>query len=181
MKHFTPELILMGQSNDIDVLGEQERLWEQAGEGYVAYLDSVRPFFPSGLKQIDDSYYLHDAIIRGMGRRGQFFVIILQLDTPPQSILTFKYDLVEDPIIVKDSLPETVCGIGSAVDWQYDEIEMVPGTPPTWRQSILMSNGWELTLHFRDVQSEEVQAVLPSPRNAEPMGVSFVAHAAQGL
>jgi hypothetical protein len=51
------------------------------------------------------------------------------------------------------------------VDWLYDEIEKVDGRPPTWRQSILLSNGWEVTLHFRDVKVEEVQAILPVPRN----------------
>jgi hypothetical protein len=178
MKYFTPELIVMGQTLDDHVLNEQERLWEGAGEQYIAYLDSVRPQFTAGLRQIDDSYYLHDAVIRAMGRRGGCFVIILQLDTPPQSILTFTFDLVEDPTIVKDALPAELCGTGTAAEWQYDEIEMVPGNPPTWRQSILLSNGWEVTLHFRDVQIQEVQAVLPMPRNADAAGVSFVIHPA---
>ena len=51
------------------------------------------------------------------------------------------------------------------MDWQYDEIEMVEGEPPTWRQSILLSNGWEVTLPFRDVRVEEAEALLPPPRN----------------
>jgi hypothetical protein len=174
MKYFIPELIVMGQSNDDHVLTEQDRLWEQAGDRYVAYLDGVRPHFPPGLRQIDQRYYLHDAIIHGMGRRDQFFVIILQLDTPPQSILTFTYDLVDDPLIVKGALPPEACGTGPMVAWQYNEIEIVPGPPPTWRESLLLSNGWELTLHFRDVQVEEAQAVLPAPRNGAAAGVAFV-------
>ena len=174
MKYFTPQLIVMGQSKDDQILEEQQRLWDEAGERYVAYLDSVRPRFPTGLRQIDESYYLHDAIIRGMGRRGEVFVMILQLDTPPQSILTFTYDLVEDPIIRKNVLPEEICGTGSVVDWQYNELEMVPGKPPNWRESLLLSNGWELTLHFRDVHVQEVQAVLPAPRNGTVSGILFV-------
>jgi hypothetical protein len=116
-----------------------------------------------------------------MGKRGASFVIILQLDTPPQSLVTLTYDLVEAPVIVKDALPSEVCGTGPLADWQYDEIEMVPGTPPTWRQSVLLGNGWELSLHFRDVQVQEVEAVLPTPRNGPPAGVCFVRqHAGQG-
>jgi hypothetical protein len=181
VKYFTPELIVMGQSQEDQVLDEQARRWEEAGDRYVAYLDSVRPHFPTGLRKIDESYYLHDAIIQGMGRRGAFFVIILQLDTPPQSILTFTYDLVEPPIIVKDALPAEYCGLSSTVEWQYNEIEMVPVQPPTWRESLLLSNGWELALHFCDIQVEEVQAVLPPPRGGTAEGVSFVLqHAAQG-
>jgi hypothetical protein len=179
MKYFTPDLIVMGQSDDEDVLNEQDRLWEEAGARYVAYLDTIRPHFPTGLRQIDESYYLHDAIVRGMGRRDQSFVIILQLDTPPQSILTFTYDLVEAPTIIQGALPAKVCGTGPIVDWQYNEIEMVPSDPPTWRESLLLSNGWELKLHFRDVQVQEVEAILPMPRQG-PTGISFVQHAAQG-
>ena len=174
MRYFTPELIVMGQAHEDQVLDEQNRLWEDAGDRYVAYLDTVRSHFPAGLRQLDESYYLHDAVVHGMGRRGQSFVIVLQLDTPPQSLLTFTYDLVEDPTVIKEALPAEVCGSGPIVDWQYDEIEMAPGEPPTWRQSILLSNGWELRLHFRDVQVQEAQAVLPAPRNGAVAGVSFV-------
>jgi hypothetical protein len=181
MKYFTPELIVMGQAQEDRVLDEQERCWEEAGERYVAYLDTIRPHFPAGLRQVDESYYLHVALIQGMGRRGQFFVIILQLDTPPQSILTFTYDLVEDPTIVKDALSAAFCGSSSTAEWQYNEIELVPGQPPTWRESLLLSNGWELTLHFRDIQVQEVQAVLPPPRTGAAKGVSFVLqHPTQG-
>ena len=141
MTYFTPELIVLGQASDADVLSEQERRWEEAGDRYVAYLNTVRPRFPTGLRQIDERYYLHDATIRGMGWEGKSFVIMLQLDTPPQSLLTFTYDLVEAPTIVKDALPAELCGTGPVVEWQYDEIEMVPGAAPTWRQSVLLSNG----------------------------------------
>jgi hypothetical protein len=180
MKYFTPELIVMGQSDDDRVLDEHERLWEEAGDRYVAYLDTVPPRFPPGLRKIDESYYPHDAIVCGMGRRGQELDLILRLDTPPQSILTFTYDLVEDPVIVADAIPPECFGIGPTVLWQYNEIEMVPGEPPTWRESLLLSNGWEVKLHFRDVQVQEAQAVLPAPRQGVT-GVSFVVqHAARG-
>jgi len=166
----------MGQAPDERVLDEQGRLWEEAGARYVAYLDSLRPRLPAGLRQIDASYYLHDAILRGMGRSGASFVIILQLDTPPQSILTCTYDLLDDPTIIKDALPAELCGSGAVVSWQYDEIEMAPGDPPAWRRSILLSNGWELILNFRDVAVQEVEAVLPAPRSGALEGVAFVLH-----
>jgi hypothetical protein len=77
VKYFTHELIAMGQSNDEQVLARQEQLWNEAGERYVAYLDTVRGLLPAGLRRIDEHYYLHDASIRGMGRRDQNFVIVL--------------------------------------------------------------------------------------------------------
>jgi hypothetical protein len=172
MNYFTPELIIMGQSEDDATLNEQERLWESAGGRYIAYLDSVRPRFPSGLRRLDENYYLHDAIVCSLGRGERTLVMTLRLDPPPQSILTLVYDLVEDPIIIKDALPPGCSDIGPVAEWQYNEIEMVDGNPPTWRELLLLSNGWELKLHFRDVHVEEAQAVLPMPEEVAT-GVSF--------
>jgi hypothetical protein len=165
MKYFTQELIARGQSRDDGVLNEVEAQWDANCARYVAYLDSVRDRLPPGLRQRIDHYYLHDAVIRGMGRQGNSFVIIVQLDTPPQSIITFSYDLLDEPDIQKDTLPPDVRSAGSRVDWLYDEVEMLPGEPSTWRQAILLSNGWQLTLHFRDIGVQEVEALLPAPKN----------------
>jgi hypothetical protein len=164
MKYFTQDLIVRGQGVD-KVSKEVEDLWDENCARYVAYLDSVRDRLPPGLRQRINGYYLHDAVIQGMGRQDHSFVIIVQLDTPPQSIISFTYDLVSEPVLQKDTLPPDLRGTGAIVDWQYDEIEMVPGDPPTWRQAILFSNGWELVLHFRDVHVQEVQAIIPAPRN----------------
>jgi hypothetical protein len=167
MKYFTPELIARGQSRDSAILNEVEGLWEEAGERYVAYLDTVRPHMPPGLTKIDQNYYLHDATIHGMGWQGNQFMVVLQLDTPPHSLLTFTYDLVEEPGIDRDALPSEARHRGAVTDWQYDEIEMVSGEPATWVQSILLNNGWQVRLHFREVRVQEVQALLPTPRNGD--------------
>jgi hypothetical protein len=119
-----------------------------------------------------DRYYLHDAVVRGMGQEDRKFLIMLQLDTPPQSLLTFSYDLAEDPVIDRSALPAELCAPGSLVDWQHDEIERIPGEPATWAQSILFSNGWEVRLLFRDVQVQEVQPLIPAPRNGCAVGAS---------
>jgi hypothetical protein len=165
MTYFTPELIGRGQSDDHRILNEVEARWDELCDEYDAYLDTIKAEFPPGVRHIEDSYYLHDATIQGMGRHDGALVIMLQLDPPPQSLLTFTYDLVEEPRIDREALPEGVRTTGNIVEWQYDEIEKVPGEPPTWRQSILLSNGWEVTLHYRDVQVEEIQPLLPAPRN----------------
>jgi hypothetical protein len=163
MKYFTRELIEMGQSRDDAVLDRQDALWEEVCERFEAYLDSVRGEMPPGLRQRWDNYYLRDARIRGVGQRGRSFLILLQLDTPPESLVSFTYDLVEDPVIDKAALSPESCSTGDRVDWLYDEIEPVGGAPPTWVQSILLSNGWELRLHFRDVRVEETPALIPAP------------------
>jgi hypothetical protein len=164
MKYFTPDLYVRGQSQDDSVLDEVDRLWEEAGERYAAYLDTVRPEFPAGLRYLDNRYYLHDAEVRGMGRLGSSFIITVQLDTPPQSLVTFTFDLVEEPAIHKGVLPAELCTSARLADWMYDEWEKVAGNPPTWALSILLSNGWEVRLHVHDVQIQEAQAVLPPPQ-----------------
>lgn len=163
MKYFTPDLIARGQSEDSRDLNEVESLWDERCDWYNAYLASIRDELCPGLRCIEDHYYLHDAVVRGMGCREGTFVIVLQLDTPPRSLLTFTYELVEPPRIDPQAIPEAFRSRGEVIEWQYDEIEKVFDTPPTWRQSILLSNGWEVVVHFRDVHIEEMQSLLPSP------------------
>jgi hypothetical protein len=177
MKYFTQDLIVRGQSQNDTELNEVEALWDENCARYAAYVDSVRDRLPPGLRHRIDSYYLHDAVVRGVGRKVNSFVIIVQLDTPPQSIVTFAYDLLSEPDIRKET-PE-LCA-GSVVDWQYDEIEMVPGDPPSWRQSILLSNGWELSFHFRDIAVEEVQAIIPPPKTGPAADTFVMTQPAQG-
>jgi hypothetical protein len=100
-----------------------------------------------------------------MGRRGGEFILLLQPAGPPQRLLAFTYELVDEPVIRRDVLPPAYQSAGDPVDWQYDEIEMTDGEPRTWRQSILLSNGWEVVLHFRAVRVEEAEALLPAPRH----------------
>jgi len=164
MKYFTPGLILQGQSNNVQIIDTAEERWDEAGERYRSYLDSVRSDFPPGLRGLEDGYYLHDAVLHGIGKRGKSMALIVQLDTPPQSLLTLTYDLVEEPVIDRSALPPETCFQGNRVEWQYDEVERIDGKPFTWTQSILFSNGWEVCLHFRDVAVQEAEALFPTPQ-----------------
>lgn len=165
MKYFTTDLLLRFGSEDPDVSDAAHEQWEQACERYNAYLATIKAEMSPGLRQIEDSYYLHDARVRGMGKQGSSFVIILQLDTPPHSLLTFTFDLIDEPAIDTAALPRELCSTGEIVEWQYDELELGGGESPTWFWTILLSNGWAVCLHFRDVKVQEAQALLPAPRN----------------
>ncbi len=172
MKLFTPDLMARYGSDDPALWEPADAEWEDRAERYRAYLDSIKATLPPGLRHILDSYYLHDAVVRGLGQRERSFVIVLQLDTPPHSLLTFTYELLDDPAIDKEALPQDLRSTGDHVDWQYDEIEQIAAAPPSWRQSILFSNGWEVQLHFRDVRVEEAHALIPVP-HTDHMAAQF--------
>jgi hypothetical protein len=165
MKYFTPELVVAYGSASPATWHDAEARWDDACARYDAYFASVKERLPAGLRHVEDTYRLHDAVVRGMGRRDGVFVLVLQPADPPQRLLTITYELVGEPVIQKDVLPAEYQSTGGYVDWQYDEIEMTEGAPPTWWQSILFSNGWEVTLHFREVRVEAAEALLPGPSN----------------
>ena len=105
MKYFTRELLQGGRSKDHAALNRQEELWDEACDRYFRYLDTLKAAMPPGLRQLVDGYYLHDAVVRGMEQQGRNFLFVLQLDTPPQSLLTLNYDPVEDAAIDRTALP----------------------------------------------------------------------------
>lgn len=176
MKYFTPELIVAYGADDPAVWKDAETKWEAACQQYNLVLAALKPAFPLGLRYLEDTYTLHDAVIRGMGRREGSFIIVLQLDRPPQSLLMLTYDLMEDPVVQRERLPPDYRSTDGHIDWQYDEIDKGLNQPPTWRQSILLSNGWEILLHFRDLRVEEIQALLPAPREGAALATANMPH-----
>lgn len=170
MKYFTADLLRRFGSEDAPTANAAQEEWEQVCERYNAYLDSIKGQMTPGLRQVEESYSLHDARVCGMGQDGQSFVIVLRLDTPPHPLLTLTFDLLGEPGIDTTALPQELCSTGDVVAWQYDELELLPGNPQGWRWSILFSNGWEVRLHFRDVRVQAAQAILPTPRNGKATG-----------
>ncbi|MCI0458749.1 MAG: hypothetical protein L0Z62_17460, partial [Gemmataceae bacterium] len=75
-----------------------EARWDDACAHYDAYLASVMDRLPADLRPVEDTYRLHDAVVRGTGRRGRVFVLVLQPADPPQPLLTFTSELVGEPV-----------------------------------------------------------------------------------
>jgi hypothetical protein len=123
MKYYTPELIEMGRSSNDDILDEQDRLWSEAAARYSSYLAEVKGSFPEGLRRLFSRYYLHDATIHRIAQKDRYFLIELQLDTPPRSFLLFRYRLLRPVEVNKEALPHSCRSKGSEVDWLYAEVE----------------------------------------------------------
>jgi hypothetical protein len=176
VRFFTPELLLAYGSDDTAVWGDAEARWEEALAGYEAQLASLRDRMPAGVRTLVDGYRLHDAHVLGMGTRDGSFVVLLLLDDKPRRLLSLAYALEGPPSVNPDALVGELRSTAERPEWQYDEVEMVPGEPATWRQSVLLSNGWELALNFRDVRVEELRPLLPV---AVPNGAGSVVGAGQ--
>jgi hypothetical protein len=167
MKYFTPDRLSRYGADEPVVYQPATKEWDQVCQRYGSYIDSIKEQMTPGLRNIEESYFLHDAKIRAMGKQGRSFVITVQLDNPPHSLVTFTFDLLDEPVINTAALPPELRSTGHVVEWQYDELELLSGEPPSWSWSILLSNGWEVKLHFRDVQVLELQAMIPPPRNGQ--------------
>jgi hypothetical protein len=158
MKYFTPELLHRYGSSDPAVYRTAAEEWEGRCERYKAYIETAKAHMPAGLLDLD-RYLLHDAVVRAMGRKDDAFVITVQLDAAPHTLLTFTYDLVAEPVIKRGVLPPEECTPDSHIEWQYDEVEEIEDRGAIWEHSILLSNGWELCIRFRDVEVTELQPV----------------------
>jgi hypothetical protein len=86
------------------------------------------------------------------------------------TLVVLHYTLVRPPIIKRGKLPESACS--EPVAWLYDELDYgnaalsgqkTNGKSPSrhFVHSILLSNGWEICLHFRNVSVKRPVPVIP--------------------
>lgn len=163
MNYFTRERYLALQERGDDAMDAADAAWDEAVECYEAYLQTIRPEMPESVRELLDGFALHDARVLSMGRRGDAFVISLQLDVPPNELLTITYTLAAAPEIKRELFPWVAAGARPA--WLYEEIEMVrEGERSYFVHSILFSNGWEARLPFREVHLATAYPTFPVPR-----------------
>lgn len=167
MKYFTPELYgkLQDFSSDA-VMDRADAAWERATQSYRRRLTRIRPELPRGIRSLLENFYLHDADVLGMGERGQTFIVTLRLEAPPNELLILNYHLTDSAVINPAAFaPRIPC---AAIQWMYDEVDLVRGKNGVCTHSILFSNGWEAVLRLRDVRVLRTQTLYPVP--TEQMG-----------
>jgi hypothetical protein len=164
MKYFTRERYLALQNFQDDAMDAADADWEAAMAAYEKQLQSTRPEMHESVRQLLDGFYLHDARVLSMGQRGDAFVISLQLDVPPHDLLTITYTLVGPPEVHQQAFSWVKNPY--VADWLYDEVELIDdGQRKHFVHSVLFSNGWELKLSFRDVQTTTAFPLMPHPRS----------------
>jgi hypothetical protein len=191
MNYFTPSLLERFASEDNRVaLAAQEEL-ERRSEQYAEHLRTITGKLPPRFRELQERFYLHDARVAALaspwfppeflpnfapmmpwgfpfwgglpegepGRR-QSLWIALQLDTPPREFVVLHYRTARLEEVSRH-LPGN--GDGSpCLEWQHDEVDLIPGEAPEVRHSILFSNGLELRLRFADFDFATLKPLQPA-------------------
>jgi hypothetical protein len=165
MRYFTPDLYVRLQDQGPNAMDAAEAAWADAAERYDGYLQTIVPELPPSVRQLLEGYYLHDAEVLSAGRQDDTFVILLQLDVPPNDLLSITYTLAGEPSIDRAALPAE--HRSPRMTWQYEELEVCGrGDARHYQQAILFGNGWEIQIPFHDVRLATAQPIYPCPRQA---------------
>jgi hypothetical protein len=170
MKYFTAERYLnLGNPDDERRFLAAHEQWEQAIADYRDHLKRIHKELPRNLWRLIESVYLHDARVLTMHQSNQDFFITLQPLAPAAQLIVLCYSLVEEPIIEQNVLPPERCR--EPIEWLYDELDLdrpegprgLPASSgkPTIRHNILLSNGWEVRLHFRSAWVKRPLRIIP--------------------
>lgn len=181
MKYFTPELYAKLNSADEAQVGVAEEEWEVVSKFYQQQLEKYSAFLPTGARQLVTGIHLHDAHVLayrsetsdrvrwtgGEDRPVDHFTIYLKTD---ESIVVVLY-ILENRITTLKHDDGGVFVDSETPSWLYDEMHFAwqatttgwtaSPPPPSLRSPylthlILLSDGKELQINFRDVIVQSV-------------------------
>jgi hypothetical protein len=159
MKYFTPELLALLGSNDNAVINAAEAEWDRRLEAYEEELRGIEPELPEHVREFND-LLLHDARVYSLARQGDHLIMVLRKDIPPRDLVIITYTLASEPVIDPEALPPETRS--EVMDFDYDEFGIVRGGGQVlYTQSILFSNGWEVSLRFHDVRVVLAEPLFP--------------------
>jgi hypothetical protein len=181
MQYFTPELFVRLQ--DLTDRGASAD-WDRAAERYSAALQQTLPRLPASVRKLVGQDLLHDAEVLCIAQSRDNLSVTLQPERADGRLLVLSYTLVEEPTVNRAAIPDKYRT--EYIAWMYDEFDLrepTAGSPsrrrgvsarngpvPVYCHDILLSNGWELFLRFRQLKVTRPQRLLPAPRSAEGDG-----------
>ena len=174
MKHLTSQRLLRLQDRSTTARFQAALDdWEKALATYRRHVQRIAPKLPGGLRRLITSVSCHDAHVLAIGQgqgRSCAFSITLHPQSDPAHLLVLDYTLVEPPRKTM-ALPLEACS--EPVAWLYDELDVVvkrkEHAAPTFLHEILLSNGWEIRVHFSSVAIKRPAALLPCGRGDNGM------------
>lgn len=173
MKYFTPELWLHMQSGvDRATFLNAYETWERNVD---AYEEQLRRIIPPGRAHHGLRQYARQASLHGGTVLGGWFAspgrlhLLVQPPAPADQLLCLDYVLDGEPVVVPDQLPPDYRT--ARMGWLYDEIDMAHGAAePVFTHHILLSDGREVVLRFRQLKVSRRQGLLPElPAPARPL------------
>lgn len=173
MKYFTPErLMRLQERTDEKKFSADLEDWEQTVDDYREHLAQIRGKLPAELVALLESVHLHDAHVLDMWwDGGDQFTVTMHPESNPSRLVVVNYSLVDKPIIVGESLPVSLRS--QPVAWLYDELHIAgvdSDAGPRFAHHILLSDGREVLLHFRDASVKRAFPFVPVMPNTSGSG-----------
>jgi hypothetical protein len=166
MKYFTPELLERVASLDDDVADDAQDEWERAIVRSNRHWQKIKKAFPAAVRRFEEDHVcLHDAQVLRMGRDGDTFVMVLEMEPPSRNLVVLTFTLDGEPEIDPRALPAQ--REHEFVTWLYEEWDLDRGK--RCRFDVLLSNGWSVRLCFREFQYLILPPILPA-RDGQVLG-----------
>jgi hypothetical protein len=171
MKYFTPRIFIGLQSSDSDKADRAADDFEQAYARYGRRLYRIRRHFSRAVEQLALELQSHDAEILSLARQDGQLVAVLRRFGFSARIVILTYTLTREPRIDPSALPRRYSSIKPC--WLYDEVD-ISKDKNEFHHRILLSNGWEIELPFREVMIFEAEGILPSQQMLEVAAANLI-------
>ncbi len=167
MRYFTPQRwTLLQDVSDEGKFDTAHREWQEALSGYREQLARLRLDLPARLLRFSEQECLHDAVLVAAWQGRSRVQLLVQPEPPENSLVLLTYTVVSSPQIHVDVLaPEYRT---ERRVWMYDEISLAQTKKsgrsedgPLYEHSILLGNGWEITIRFTRFNYSRYRSLLP--------------------
>jgi hypothetical protein len=166
MKYFTPELMLrFGSDDEVVALAASEE-WDRRQAIYRDHLKQLGPTLPRSVRGLLKRFYLHDAKVFTIALDDRSTLVVnLLLDGENNGGLQLTYRLVAPPTIHRHPEIAEPC---TPPQWLYDEIDAAENEPGVFTHNILLTNGSELELRFRNLTVKRFRKMLSLSGKLQP-------------
>jgi hypothetical protein len=166
MQYFTPDLwVRLQYRSDKQTFLADYDAWERALAAYGRHFEQIRDRLPAALRRFGEEESLHDAMVLECWQGDGHLWMLLRREPPHEGRVLLAYSLTDPPALDPAAFPPEHRSEHAV--WMYDEIALeepsaTNGQDRVFRHSILLSNGWEVTVRFTAFTCAEGFPVVPS-------------------